>query len=180
MSKYSNVTKGNESTIGGVKYRAYFTSATLLQTCPSPKAVKAADDDYKFLEGDFVFKNVLDKFNVIEFVSTTGELKWESIGSVGNLKFKNMFAAFFATMKSSFYRFVEEGRNDELVMVIERADCSGDMFVFGGCCLPAQMTKLAGGLGDKPEADIGTKIDFEAFSNGLPMMLPAGTIIDHV
>lgn len=179
MGRYSNISKetlGNN--IAGVKYRVLFAEASLITACPALPDVKTTDDHYLITTGDFVFANPLtDGFNSIEVVNKTGELKWKSAGSPGNLKSMLELDFDYAGISSAYAKFLALAKNDNLIMVVERSDCSGLRFLFGGCCLPAQMTGYEGTTGKKPEDDIKTNTKFEAYADGLPVVLASALVI---
>ena len=176
MGKYSNISKetlGNN--IAGVKYKVLFAEASLITACPALPDVKTIDDHYLIATGDFVFSGTGNGFNSIEVVNKTGELKWKSAGSPGNLKSMLELDFDYAGISSAYAKFLALAKNDNLIMVVERSDCSGLRFLFGGCCLPAQMTGYEGTTGKKPEDDIKTNTKFEAYADGLPVVLASGT-----
>ncbi len=172
MSIYSNVEKDpNESTLGGVKYRLLFASAKAITTCPALPAVKTLDAHYQTATGDFVFAAEDDGFNVMEAINRSGKLEWESVGNPGSLKSKNTVEFEVAGMQAALSKFTALAKNDDLILVIERTDCSGKRYLVGGCCLPAQIIKYKGGVGQKPEDDVKTTFTLEAYTEGMPVVL---------
>ena len=178
MGEYSNVSKANDSRGAGVKYIVKYVDAAKVVNCPKLPDTKTTNDDYLIATGDFVFQTpATDGFFNIEVTNRTGELKWKSVGSPGNLKSMLELDFDYAGISSAFARFISEAKNDNLIMVIERADCSGQRFLVGGCCLPAQMVGWEGTLGKSPQDDVKTNVKFEAYSSGLPVMLPDGIVL---
>jgi len=178
MSIYSNVEKNpNESQLGGIKYRILFTSAKDVTSCPALPTVKTTDDHYQVATGNFTFKDAGGGFNVLEAINRTPDLKWESVGNPGSLKSKLSLEFDVPGAQASLSRFVVLSKNDDLIMVLERTDCTGKRYLFGGCCLPAQVTKYTGGFGKKPEDDVKTTFTLEAYADGLPVVLPDATVL---
>ena len=182
VGKYSNIDKtilGNN--IAGIKFRILFVEASRVVSCPELPAIKTTDDDYLITTGDFVFVDpVTDGFNFIEVVNRTGELKWKSAGTTGNLKTILELDFDYAGISSAYAKFLALAKNDNLILIIERTDCSGLRFLFGGCCLPAQMISYEGTTGKKPDDDIKTNIKMDALAVGLPLVLPTELIIPIV
>lgn len=181
MGALENVKKTvGESKIGGIKNRLLWAPKSIIATCPAlvPMADRTTTDESKYLDGDFVFVTPLtDKFNSLEFDVSAGELKWKSEGTGQSKIMMLNFEMEISTLDSSLYLFVEKYKNEDLIMILERADCSGERFMFGGCCLPATITGIEGSLG-KTAKDFGsTKMTFEAYSNGLPPMLPLDAVL---
>ena len=169
--------KAAESKLGGIKNKMLWAPKSILSACPQllPMAERTSPDDSKYLVGDFVFVDPLtDFFNTFEFDVSAGELKWKTEGNGSQSKVLTLnFEMSVSTMDSSLYQFIEKYKNEDLILVIERADCSGERFMFGGCCQPAVITGIDGGLGKDAKSFGSTKFMFEAYSNGLPPLLPA-------
>lgn len=178
MSIYSNIIKNNnESQLGGIKYRILFTSAKYITSCPALSATKTTDDHYQTATGNFTFKDAGGGFNILEAINRTPDLKWESVGNPGSLKSKLILEFDVHGVQSALARFLFLSKNDDLIMVLERTDCTGKRYLFGGCCLPAIVTKYVGGFGKKPEDDVKTTFTLEANAEGLPVMLADAVVL---
>ena len=182
MGALDNVKKTvGESKLGGIKNKMLWAPKSIISACPQLAAMgdRLTADESKFLVGDFVMVAPLtDKFNSFEFDVSAGELKWKSEGANAQSKVMQLgFEMEVSTLDGSLYQFVEKYKNEDLILIIERADCSGERFMFGGCCQPAVITGIEGGLGKDAKTFGSTKFTFEAFSNGLPPMLAAETVI---
>ena len=178
MSLYSNIPKDpNESTLGGVKYELMFCSAKAVTACPQLPTVKTLDAHFQIATGAFVFADVDDGFNKISAINHSGKLEWESVGNPGTLKGKNTVEFEVAGMQAALARFVALSKNDDLLLVIQRTDCTGKRFLIGGCCLPARVIKFKGGVGTKPEDDVKTMFTIEAYSEGMPVILDDAIVL---
>lgn len=179
MGALDNVKKTTgESKIGSIKNKMLWAPKSIIVSCPQ-FPTRATADDYKFLEGDFTFVDeVTDKFNSFEFDVNAGDLMWKAEGSNPQSKIMTLgFEMSVSTLDSTLYQFVEKYKNDDLILILERADCSGERFMFGGCCLPAVITEIEGNLGKTAKEFGSTKFKFEAYSNGLPPQLSPDTVI---
>ena len=182
MGVLDNVKKTvGESKIGGIKNKMFWAPKSIIAACPQLAAMddRVSAADSKVLVGDFVFVTpATDKFNSFEFDVSAGELKWKSEGTKPQAKVMMLnFEMEVSTLDASLYQFIEKYNNDEFILLIERADCSGEIFMFGGCCQPATITNIEGSLGKDPKTFGSTKFTFEAYSNGLPPVLDADTVI---
>ena len=182
MGILDNVKKTvGESKIGGIKNKMYWAPKSIITACPQllPMDDRTIASDYKILVGDFVFVDPLnDKFNSFEFDVSAGELKWKSEGATAQTKVLMLnFEMEVSTLDASLYQFIEKYKNEDLILLIERADCSGEIYLFGGCCQPAVITAIEGSLGKDAKTFGSTKFAFEAYSNGLPPVLAADTVI---
>lgn len=177
LESAKNVVKTpGESKFGGIKNKMYWVRKSLLSECPhlTPIGDRTTIDQSKFLTGTFAFKENTDKFNSFEFDVNNGKLEWKSVGeNPSALLMELNFEMTISTLDASLYNFVEANINEDLILVLERANCSGERFMFGGCCLPATITAVEGGLGVDAKSFGGTKFTFLAYSNGLPPQLPA-------
>ncbi len=172
MGIYSNVLKvTGESALGGVKYHLLFASAKAITTCPALPVVKTLDAHYQTAVGDFVFADENDGFNVMEAINRSGKLEWESVGSPGSLKSKCTVEFDVAGMQAALAKFTTLAKNDDLILIIERTDCTGKRYMIGTCCLPTQITKYKGTAGQKPEDDVKTTFTMEAYCEGMPIVL---------
>ncbi len=178
MANFTDVLNNeNDSQIGGVKYKILYIDASKVDECPQLPAVKTTDDHYHVATGSFTLNPNTETFKTIEVINRSGEMKWESVGNPGSLKSKLMVDFDYSGINAAIARFTAEAKNANLIMVIERADCSGQRYLFGGCCLPAQMTKYTGTLGKKPEDDVKTTFTLEAYATGMPVVLDTGIVI---
>ncbi len=181
MSIYSNVEKDpNESALGGVKYSLLFASAKAITTCPALPVVKTLDAHYQVAVGDFVFAAEDDGFNKMEAINRSGKLEWESVGSPGSLKSKTTVEFEVAGMQAALAKFTTLAKNDDLILILERTDCTGKRYMIGTCCLPTQITKYKGTAGQKPEDDVKTTFTMEAYCEGMPIILDDATTLPLV
>lgn len=161
-----------ESLIGGTKGRFYWTLAENIKFAPKLVPIIDRDDiiQSKILVGNFIFQNENMKFNFFDFDTNTGNLEWKIDKNIFQLDFDFQVS----TYNSSLLFFVEAFKNANLIVILERSDCSGEKFLFGGPCQPAKITDINGTLGLSAQNYGGTNFHFLAFSDGMPPMLPLG------
>lgn len=176
MGKYKNVSKANTgSVMAGVKPKFYFKERSAFSACPEFKTTQTAPVDFSTLEGDFTFVDPADKWNSLEFMIESGELKWTKVGSKGNSKSKLDFGFSVASTQDALYMFLEKlNLGEDIIIVLDPADCkNATKYMFGGCCYPATIESYEGTLGKTGEDDVKTDFMFKAYAPSLPPKLPS-------
>lgn len=174
-NKYKNITKAaTGGLIGGIKPKILFKERSAFSACPELKTVKTTAGDHSTLEGDFTFIDPADKWNSLEFMIESGELKWTRVGSKGNGKSKLDFGFSVAGTQDAVYLFTEKNnKGEDIIIVIDTADCENSTkYLFGSCCYPASIESYEGGFGKSGEDDVMTSFMFKAYAPSLPLKIP--------
>lgn len=146
---------------GGTGTVALIALRSDVETCPELNAAPSTDAEYVDLADDIVF--VTDAgFIKVEMVPDSSAYSSELVGPAGNKMYKKTFPFKLKGDGPAQQKLMRLLLNQDLIVLIPRADCDGTYLVLGNCCNPATL--------ETATSNTGTSIEDEAAGNNLQLM----------
>ena len=139
-----------------------------ITTFPVPLAIGAVGYTYakaNVIDDDIVF-TAGKGFGKIKVQVNTGELTFEGVGSVGNMKQKSALAFYVPSNDAQLLGFIRTRLNTPMVFAVPERD--GQNRLLGDKFNPAYITEIKGTTGKTGEDDKG--VQFTVTSHAIPLI----------